>query len=273
MAGFDKYTKEIHEMTAEHAGPKAAAATFWLTLVAYWFGGLTIIIGALVLATKFLFPYVSAFSRLPFPQMGNAAVAFAIAIGVVGLAGVWFTKTFRRTVVNAFSTRLTELELALSALRNSTDNRVGEFAEMFASAFDRVTYLESHAASTLSVNDAFRKLHEKMSLRRPPSGVPPEGNLHRQALVELLNSPAAHSVGHPLRIDEATYGAHGMHIDVKEVLEAAITDNHIRLTVTNTTMGRDPEYGVEKQLHVRYSCGGTTRDVTVPEGQELRIPE
>jgi hypothetical protein len=60
---------------------------------------------------------------------------------------------------------------------------------------------------------------------------------------------------------------------VKNVLEGAIKDNRVRLIVTNQTMGRDPHRGVQKQLRVRYSCGDRTQDVTVVEGEELKIPE
>jgi hypothetical protein len=52
-----------------------------------------------------------------------------------------------------------------------------------------------------------------------------------------------------------------------------VKDNRVRMMVTNTTMGRDPQYGVPKELRVRYSSNGHLRDVTVPENAELKLPQ
>jgi hypothetical protein len=276
---FDKYSKDMHELTAQHAGPAAAKATFWMIWIALWCAGLGIIFAAVILATKFLVSYVSAlFFRVPLPQVGNVVLSFVMAVAVVGFAGVWFFKTFKRArdaVSNAFATQVQELRMDVNALRHATDSRVMELVEFYGKTLDRVLYLESHAASIRSTNNAVQRLHERIvPLERHAPELVEHGDIEGALLRLLMNAPSADSVGHPLEIHEATYGVDGgAHIDVRAVLDGSIKDNRIRMPVTNDSMGRDPQWGAPKRLRVRYSCGDRRYEISVNEGEDLRIPD
>jgi hypothetical protein len=275
---FDKYTKEFHEETEKRAGPKTATLTFWMTFVAYWCVGLAIIIGTVVLAAKFLIPYVSFLSRLPLPQVGNVVLSFAIAVAVVGFAGVWVLKTFRRTrdgVVKLFADQLNALNSDVGNLQSATDSRISELLTVFSGTADRLHHLESHAASVASTNAALVELHERVvPVEHPPDDARTLGDLTHWALLKRLNTPSAHSVGHPLTIDLASYGVDaGRQMDVTELVRRSVKDNTVRLAVNNATMGADPQWGARKQLRVLYVCDGVKRQVTVPEDGELKLPE
>jgi hypothetical protein len=194
---------------------------------------------------------------------------------------VWLSRTFRRTkdaIIRVVVADLSHLGLRIDDLSNRIDgqtHRVSDWVNMCMGTTDRVQHLESHAASVASVNEAFRELHERLiPVEKPPSDVKTDFEMSRWAITKALNSPSAHKVGHPFTIYEATYGVDGgPQIDVKKVLERNINDNRIRMKVTNETMGRDPLWGVPKQLRVRYSYDGFSREETVAEGGEVKIPD
>jgi hypothetical protein len=62
-------------------------------------------------------------------------------------------------------------------------------------------------------------------------------------------------------------------VDVSAQVSAAVKDNSLRIKATNELAGKDPAYGVQKQLRVCYQLGSETCEVTVSENQELRLPE
>jgi hypothetical protein len=275
---FDKFTKDLHDLTAHYAGPQVAAATFWMAFTVFWVLGIGVVTGTVIFTAKFLFPFVSALPRIPLPALGNAALSFAIAIAVVAVAGAWLLNSFRQTrdaVVRVFASRYDELATRVEGLGKATDSRISELLGVFSDTSNRVRHLESHAASLPSTNEALAALHHRMlPIEVPPDDVRHGGNVDNWMLLQHLNTPQASSVGHGLAIEAASYGVDGGNqIDVKNVLERNIKDNRLRMLVSNDTMGRDPQYGVAKQLHVRYSCDGMTRDVTIPENAQLDIPQ
>lgn len=273
---LDKYTPEFHKLLETTFGPKWAHRTLVLAWLTFWVVCLSFIGGAVVIVAKFLYRYVSALQNIPLPQLGNAALSFAIAVAVVGVAGAWFFRAFRRTrnaVVSVFTTRLNELGESVNALQRATDDRFSELLRVYSGTTDRVRYLEEAAASVESVNSALDDVNQRVPVGKPPDDVTPDGYT-KWALMKMLERPQAYRVGQPLAIHNATYGVDGgPNTDVTNILRRAIKDNRISLKVNNKTMGRDPANGIPKQLRVRYSYGDQTRDVMLDENEQLRIPE
>jgi hypothetical protein len=146
---FDKLSKDIYALTQEHAGNRTARATFWMALTAGWCVGLGIIIGAVVVVTKFLLAYVSLIPRLPLPQLGSVALSLAIAIAVVAVAGAWLLKTFRRmrdVVIRVFAERLDALDTEV----RTVSGRISDVAGLVGTNADRLHHLESNAARSVS---------------------------------------------------------------------------------------------------------------------------
>ena len=97
--------------------------------------------------------------------------------------------------------------------------------------------------------------------------------------VRLLNFPApgeaAWDTSAPrLTIDSARYEARdgSQGADVTSVIRRLVTDNQLRLTVCNQTIGFDPARGKYKQLVVHYTIDGRKAQVCVPTGQILSVP-
>ena len=75
-----------------------------------------------------------------------------------------------------------------------------------------------------------------------------------------------------LEIIEAFYGtSDAIRIDVKNVLQSFISKGKLNVVASNELAG-DPQFGVIKELKVRYSIDGTEKDAIVKEGETLRIP-
>jgi hypothetical protein len=119
------------------------------------------------------------------------------------------------------------------------------------------------------------ELHVRIvPLERPPDDVKSEFELSQWAMIRRMKTPSAHSVGHPLTIDLATYEVDGgRRTDVTELLRRSVKDNRVRLKVNNATMGADPQRGAPKELRVLYSHDGKKWKVVVPEDGELKFPE
>jgi hypothetical protein len=199
-------------------------------------------------ATKAVLPLITRLPTIPGPQFANVLLSLAVTLLIVGLVTWWAAGTFKR---------------ARNAVIAMTDSRISELARVLEKTVNRVRYLESQAASVGSTNNAFSKLNERIvPMERRPDDLRGEAALQQWALARLLNSPSANSVGHALTIHEATYGVDGgQRIDVRAVLERSIKDNRIRMTVTNDSMGRDPQWGAPKRLWVRYSCDDRTYEI------------
>jgi Protein of unknown function (DUF4197)/Peptidase family M48/DnaJ-like protein C11, C-terminal len=76
-----------------------------------------------------------------------------------------------------------------------------------------------------------------------------------------------------LTINRAQYGAAGRFTDVTARLNSQIQGDQLSLQVTNDTMGGDPAYGQNKTLTVQYTYNGRTGQVSVKEGDYLRLPD
>jgi hypothetical protein len=257
MATFDKYSRETHDLVESKVGKGMANATFFVVLAATWATALGLLYG---FATLVVFPIVNRFPTIPGPQIINVAISLAVTTAVGGGVAAWVLRTFRRT---------------RSAIVSHTDRRISELAQVLGEIVERVDYLESHAASMSSVNGPLKQLHERLVHIEPsPGGLTTQEQIDRSALLKLLDTPSAYSVGHPLRIHAATYGVDGgPQIDVRTVLQKNIEDNRLRLKITNETMGRDPLRGHPKQLRLQYAYGEHARELILHEGEELEISQ
>ncbi len=88
-----------------------------------------------------------------------------------------------------------------------------------------------------------------------------------------LNLPSGTS-GSPsnLRISRARYGTSVRSTDVTDRLNSQIRDGQLSMQVNNTTMGGDPDHDRPKTLTVSYTLDGRADQVTVNEGDYLRLP-
>src|SRR5207253_2733188 len=75
-----------------------------------------------------------------------------------------------------------------------------------------------------------------------------------------------------LQITSARYGAGNRMMDVTNRLAAQVRNGQLELQVTGDTMGGDPARGTPKILTVLYSINGRQREVSVNEGDYLRLP-
>ncbi len=77
--------------------------------------------------------------------------------------------------------------------------------------------------------------------------------------------------GEPLQITRAAYGAKGRMRDVTGALASKLKNNQLSVYVSNETMGGDPAEGIPKTLTVWYTSDGRPEQITVNEGQMLRL--
>jgi hypothetical protein len=75
-----------------------------------------------------------------------------------------------------------------------------------------------------------------------------------------------------LQITRARYGSITRSNDVTERLNSQIRDGQLNLQVTNETMGGDPDRNRAKTLTVNYTLDGRADQLTVAEGDFLRLP-
>jgi hypothetical protein len=61
-------------------------------------------------------------------------------------------------------------------------------------------------------------------------------------------------------------------VDLTVKLSGMVKGGELSVTADNALAGRDPVYGVTKELHVEYSIGGAVADVTVAENETLSLP-
>ncbi len=89
----------------------------------------------------------------------------------------------------------------------------------------------------------------------------------------LFGGGNARPVRGALQIVKAEYGEGNRWRDVTSILSQQISANSVRMEVSNATMGGDPAPAVKKSLKVDYSYQDQRRNVTVPEGAQLVLPE
>jgi hypothetical protein len=89
--------------------------------------------------------------------------------------------------------------------------------------------------------------------------------------ISLIDSRDGGECG--LEIHSAQYGFGDGVVDVKVLLEEAITRHGLDIVVNNTTMGGDPAPGAPKELVVDYTLDGRRKTVTRREHQRLRIAD
>ena len=75
-----------------------------------------------------------------------------------------------------------------------------------------------------------------------------------------------------LQILRADYGAGNRFSDVTARLNSQIQGDQLNLQVTNGTMGGDPAKGQDKILRVQYAYNGRQGQVTINEGDYIRLP-
>ena len=97
----------------------------------------------------------------------------------------------------------------------------------------------------------------------------------------VLELPAQGETG-PVRVLRAVYGHFSENVkglppiksvDVTARLAGRIQDQMLSARADNELAGGDPAFMVPKELRVEYSLDGVAQQVTVPENQELRLPE
>ena len=76
-----------------------------------------------------------------------------------------------------------------------------------------------------------------------------------------------------LIILEASYGAKNVWRDVTDTLRASVKDNKLRLKVSNSKFGGDPNEGERKSLKVVYSYNGITYSKEIDEDEYFQVPE
>ncbi|WP_031499643.1 hypothetical protein [Bryobacter aggregatus] len=76
-----------------------------------------------------------------------------------------------------------------------------------------------------------------------------------------------------LAITRAEYGAGNRWADVTNLVSRSMQGGGVRMNVTNETMGGDPAPANLKSLRVEYRYEGQQRNLTVPEGGQLVLPE
>ena len=102
----------------------------------------------------------------------------------------------------------------------------------------------------------------------------------RVAENQTLALPGPGETG-PVEITGAVYGKvpadltalpHPSRLDVTAKLAAMVKDGTVTLKVNNDLAGKDPQFGVPKQLHVEYTLDGHPASVTVRENDTLNLP-
>jgi hypothetical protein len=76
-----------------------------------------------------------------------------------------------------------------------------------------------------------------------------------------------------LRIVRASYGADRHYRDVTGYLQGMVRGGRLEIRVDNETLRMDPAPNRHKELQLTYEFRGRQRDVSVPEGDWLRLPE
>jgi membrane-bound inhibitor of C-type lysozyme len=89
---------------------------------------------------------------------------------------------------------------------------------------------------------------------------------------DTLRLPDGNSSQSNLYINRAVYGTGNRTSDVTSRLKSQIQGDQLNLRVTNETMGGDPAPNQVKTLTVQYAVNGRTSEVTIHEGDTLRLP-
>jgi len=100
----------------------------------------------------------------------------------------------------------------------------------------------------------------------------PGGGAERQKLQAQMERPTAIVCCGELRIIHATYGEQGKFSDVTQRLQSLVRDAALKITITNDSMGGDPNFGIVKKLHIQYVCRNGIFDKTFDENSSLSIP-
>jgi uncharacterized delta-60 repeat protein len=89
---------------------------------------------------------------------------------------------------------------------------------------------------------------------------------------ERLFNLSTFDVPSGLLILEATYGANGTTVNVKNHIESRIVNNSVNMTASNDNLGGDPVSGKVKTLYVRYQDSTGHYETNVQEGGTLILP-
>lgn len=178
---FDKLSPETYRLVEAKAGTRVATSLFWVFLVAAFSAGFGVIgVAVTWLALNVALPVVNAAAnRLPVSQVSGVVLSVAAALLALAVV-VAQTRKFVRKLG--------------SSVVSMVDDRVGELARVMSSVITQVDHLQREAASTTSVNEALRTLHSEIPTPFPYNGEDME-NFNQRALLRLLKSPSASSVG------------------------------------------------------------------------------
>ena len=135
-----------------------------------------------------------------------------------------------------------------------------------------------------------KKLREDY-LRRQESALQPVKTWYRQELQRLENAAVQRrdvegalaikqerealgipSVGAPIfAIIKATYGSGNQTADVTKQLQALVTNNALRMKAP-WGLAVDPAFGRVKELRIRYAHGGTEKNATFTQEENISLP-
>jgi len=118
-----------------------------------------------------------------------------------------------------------------------------------------------------------KRMYDIYSNYRIPNSVP----FYQVASPNVAQPDPGWGGGNPgwnndLRIYSARYGAGSRTNDVTGRVQGMVRNGSLSFRVNNDSMGGDPAPNQPKQLYLRYRYAGQERNITVSEGQEVRIP-
>jgi hypothetical protein len=132
---------------------------------------------------------------------------------------------------------------------------------------EQIASMEGRMLDVLSHNNL--PLTTPYELVVSPNVVPPSAAYPSSAYPGGGSGP---NYGGDLRILQALYGVPGRQTDVSGRLQSMVNNGSLNVRVNNDLSGSDPAPGSRKQLYVVYSYRGEQRNMTVDEGNDLRIP-
>lgn len=102
------------------------------------------------------------------------------------------------------------------------------------------------------------------------------GAMSVQKEIDSLKTESSDSkvADHSLKIIKATYGTKTNSVNVTKCLNSLIKNNKLNTKVSlSLTEGKDPAFGVVKNLIVIYSYDGTKKEATYIEGDTVSLPD
>jgi len=137
---------------------------------------------------------------------------------------------------------------------------------------------DSKTESLLLIHDALSDLNDRWGSHLESIDDSEEAGLDMQEFLEWSFPLMQQIVGKipplELTILDARYAPvndQRASIDVTDVIKEYIERNVINITINNYTMGKDPKFGVIKQLQIKYILNGSLVTKKVKENEKLII--